>query len=1817
MKNRKRLLALILAGFVSVTTAFQSTSTVAFATEGTEVAVTEASLEASNGGSVDETVVDDEATSETTVEVTEAAEDADKEQTDRAVEGTTVEISEEDASEGTTEVTEVTAEDTEAEKGVVITSIKEVKEKASGEFTVKGVVNYVSGKNAYVQDDTGAICLYGITGLAVGNLVTAKGTFQDYNGLLELSGATLVENDKTNTLDYGFTTFDGDEIATLVANHDDYECMRVILKNVTVSSKADITKGKVTLASGDTTILVYDKNNVTKAFGELEEGTKVNVTAAVSDYKGIQIVLYSDATHEMVEVVKDEPVTPQPSQPVDPVVDDTVTMNIATFTGSDVSAFASDLVIYADGAAVNDGKNKDHEITAYQSGKQVSPVYTYKSGDNNVSILGSKGMTSGDYYLVTVTGKGYGLYKLTFSMKGSNTGAKNWTVAYSTDGENFSNIGDKFEVSTNWKEYTFSVPATVKHVDKIYFKVGPADSTSINGKTVASGGVNRFNPITITGSPVESPDITASVDILPEAGETPFGQELTMSCKTAGATILYSINDSEFTEYDENAKPVLTQDMFVTSSALDVIKKATVVAYATSEGLSDSVKKTFVYTQAQVATVKASPNGGAIRKNNVVTLATATEGAKIFYSLDNGETWLDYEEPFKLETLPATVLAKATCENYADSAVATFTFTERVNESYNIYFGQLHSHTSYSDGAGTCDEAFNHAANEVENLDFLAVTDHSNSFDNDTQATITDGSVSSEWVEGHQLADKYTADDFVALYGYEMTWSGGAPGHMNTFNTGGFMSRNMTGYESKSRTALQNYYAQLVNTPDSISMFNHPGTTFGDFYDFAYYTKANDQQITLIEVGNGEGAIGSAGYFPSYEYYTRALDKGWHVAPANNQDNHKGRWGDANTGRTVILADTLSRENIYDAIRNMRVYATEDNDLSIYYTLNGEDMGTILEETPSEVNIKVKTSDPTDSGRMTVEVIANGGVSVASKTVAEAEAETTFTLAPNYNYYYIRVTQADGNIAVTAPVWLSDVEAVGIGSITTETALPVAGEPLTVKANFYNNEASDFEVTSITYNVSGEVVRSLELDENTSVIKSQSEFDDTFEYTCNEVGKKYVEVVLTGYLNGKEKKYTASMDVVFVAPEMVSHVVVDGSHLNDYVSGYYAGNVGNFADIAAGDYVKVDVVKNEITRETLADAAVLVVSAPNKNTKYGEVKHFEDSFIEIVKEYVANGGNLIVCGIADYQDTKEGQSSVEINKLLEAVGATTRLNSDEIVDNDKNGGQEYRLYFDKHNRDCYLTKGVSDTQVYSAYSACSVRLDEKAVAAGTAEAIVYGHATTYTKDCKEFGGQYVEVPKGSVVAAARETLSSGSEIIVAGTVFLSNFEVKTELDYGGQEYYSNRNILLNYLSQNKKEIKVSTIAELRAGEPGDIFTVEGYVTAGTAVEGNKFFDTIYIQDETAGTTVFPIADTGIELGTKVRVTGFVDGYQGDKEIQIYNYKVLDAEKKVIEPKKVTTAQAADYNALGGSLLKVEGKVTKVVTNSSGVDYFYVVDESGVEARVFIDGYILASDGNDTVAADAVVGNTVSAVGLSYYNPDGACLRVRDRAEIELVSAGIDEPDPIVEATLVKKYGKYYLVAANGEKLTGFQTVDGTLRFFDEKTGVMAVTKWVNYDGKKYRALADGRIAQNEIVTVYGSDYYLDNTGALVTSAIFDYNGDKYYAKADGKISKSGLLNIGDDYYISLADGKLARNVKIEKYFSEYIMGDDCKAVKGIVEFEGQKYYGKANGRLAKDAMFTVDGYTYYAKKDGTLARNETITRFFHKYTFDGEGRLVP
>ncbi|MDD4849136.1 MAG: DUF4214 domain-containing protein [Gemmiger sp.] len=1061
---------------------------------------------------------------------------------------------------------------------------------------------------------------------------------------------------------------------------------------------------------------------------------------------------------------------------------------------------------------------------------------------------------------------------------------------------------------------------------------------------------------------------------------------------------------------------------------------------------------------AGTLTVQAAPASGAsLAVGDTVTLKGA-QGTEIYYTLATGtEPPADpdvanpaqkYTEPVTIPALPATIKAVAYRPATADAAaqtgtVTSFSYKQAVGiDGYQLYFGQLHAHTNISDGAGTVEQAFDHAS-KVENLDFLAVTDHSNSFDNDTNAGVGLANdcttISNEFAEGRSAAAAITAadNDFVGLYGFEMTWSDGF-GHINTFNTPGFESRNNGDFGNKSgkTDGYQLYYQKLTEVQQSLSQFNHPGTTFGDFQDFAFYTAAVDQRINLIEVGNGEGAIGASGYFPSYEYYTRALDKGWHVAPTNNQDNHKGNWGDSNTARSVVLATDLSQQGIYDAIGSYRVYATEDNDLSILYTLNGSVMGSILGKQEDGIHVVAQIADPTDADNAKVELIVNGGLVAGSQALAGCNGTVNFDLPTNdYAYYYLRVTQADKQIAVTAPVWTGEGVNAGLASTTCDTALVVKGEPVTITSALYNNTQSAMAVQSLRYSVNGTVVEEATGDKLAAIqtVAPGASVNYAFAYTPAMAGNVTLNIALVAMVEGAEQTFTGVLRLNVTDPSLVTRILVDGTHYNDYVTGYYKGNMGNFATLAAAKNAQVTIKQpgDTITEADLDGVALLVVSAPLRTAANGmPATVFEPEFVKLVADYAKNGGTVILSGLADYQDNVGGApycSTEQINPLLESMGATMRLNDDEVLDDDTNynGGtaQTYRVYMDDFNTAAFpgLFAGMQSGQRYSAYSGASVNLGSGGVA------LVKGSPNCYSINAKArpagaegqwnsgkptgstASGSYnpdtAVVQKGNVVTLATEAVGSG-RVYLAGTVFCSNYEISDSgnVDYGDASY-ANKVILGNLIDDVTAPATITPIADVRAAysgeaDKGQVFTVQGKVTAGN-VEPNAFFDTIYIQDATGGLDIYPVASTdGTFLpGQTVQVTGSLDAYQGDIELRTISVTMVDAsQSSPVAATALTLAQAGDYAANGGKLATVTGKVKSVKATNNLLDYAILTDGTQ-EFRVFFNNYIGYSDSTSAklesfVAKDA----QITAIGVIYNDPDGTCLRVRDRSEVTLAGA---------------------------------------------------------------------------------------------------------------------------------------------------------------------------------------------------------------------------
>ena len=335
--------------------------------------------------------------------------------------------------------------------------------------------------------------------------------------------------------------------------------------------------------------------------------------------------------------------------------------------------------------------------------------------------------------------------------------------------------------------------------------------------------------------------------------------------------------------------------------------------------------------------------------------------------------------------------------------------TRPVN-NYNLYFGDLHTHTGYSDAYEDSTPWDAYKAAIAAGADFMAVTDHWAIW-HDYEAWVMD---SEEWTDELAAADYYTSKKFVAMAGYEAYLLGHC-GEINVYNVRDVPPAEPEGYKFD---RLSNFYDWLAQTPGAIGQFNHPLYVSDNFLDFADYTPTRDIGMDIIEVYNDV----------LYEdSYIMALDAGWHLMPSANSDTHYSDWIAGNEMRTVLLAPSLTPDNLYAAMSACRGYATLDKNLRISYTLNGAVMGSVLAADTSVYTASIRIEDPDriKSDAITlVEIVTDGGEVVASVHASGTTVDLIVTLSSeSAHYFYLRVSTASplnggpGVTAWTAPVW--------------------------------------------------------------------------------------------------------------------------------------------------------------------------------------------------------------------------------------------------------------------------------------------------------------------------------------------------------------------------------------------------------------------------------------------------------------------------------------------------------------------------------------------------------------------------------------------------------------------------------------------------------------------------------------------------------------------------------------------------------------------------------------------------------------------------------
>ncbi|MFT3788281.1 MAG: CehA/McbA family metallohydrolase [Tepidisphaeraceae bacterium] len=359
-----------------------------------------------------------------------------------------------------------------------------------------------------------------------------------------------------------------------------------------------------------------------------------------------------------------------------------------------------------------------------------------------------------------------------------------------------------------------------------------------------------------------------------------------------------------------------------------------------------------------------------------------------------------------------------------------------------VYLGNLHAHTALSDGTGTPEEAYAFAR-DVAKLDFLAITEHNHLLGGDTATIEARRQLYAKLPAAAKQFDE--PGRFVTLYGQEFS-SMSKGNHVNVFDVeevidvpnGDFagLLRWMDAHpDSSGRRAVLQWNHPALGPPGKGIPANEYGRD--DFTDDAGWLSHMDAATSLIEVLNGEAdPSDTTRRAPQVmeKHYLAYLQRGFHLAPTGDQDNHKKQWGMTTDVRTGVWATELSRETLLDALRARHTYATEDKNLRLIARLNGHLMGDVIEaDTPPDrlaLSLDLQDDDEPEAS-YTIEVLqgAIGGKPaqvVDTIRLASTKAKLELDLAHarlirDGDFVLLRITQhGDGpaDRTWTAPVWL-------------------------------------------------------------------------------------------------------------------------------------------------------------------------------------------------------------------------------------------------------------------------------------------------------------------------------------------------------------------------------------------------------------------------------------------------------------------------------------------------------------------------------------------------------------------------------------------------------------------------------------------------------------------------------------------------------------------------------------------------------------------------------------------------------------------------------
>jgi hypothetical protein len=423
------------------------------------------------------------------------------------------------------------------------------------------------------------------------------------------------------------------------------------------------------------------------------------------------------------------------------------------------------------------------------------------------------------------------------------------------------------------------------------------------------------------------------------------------------------------------------------------------------------------------------------------------------------------------------------------AALLLVSATALSGQAFKVYFGNLHSHTSFSDGSGTPEQAYRHARDH--GLDFLAITEHNHKQAESGAGERRDGiliATDPTLYKGPRTDALINAADRLTVQGSQEFSSISSGNHVNVFGVQDVIPATNGAYDelitwlSANRDDENKLAVIQLNHPKLIEGYD-PAKHYGrdDFSSLAEWVNKVGAHASLIEVLNGPAMAKDAGNRPNEkmeDYYLEFLNFGFHVGPSADQDNHYLTWGTSTDARTAVLAADLTRSAVMEALRNRRVYATHDKNLRVVTRVNGAVIGSIISALPSAgsvltVELSIEDEDEPDASYI-VDVFSDdspGGDEAAVVETNTVEGNTPagqmfsvpgVIFRGSGQYVFVRIRQAnedgDDDFVWTAPVWFehSSMPQPIVSSLVIQSLLPNpvgddnANEEVTIKSNALN-----------------------------------------------------------------------------------------------------------------------------------------------------------------------------------------------------------------------------------------------------------------------------------------------------------------------------------------------------------------------------------------------------------------------------------------------------------------------------------------------------------------------------------------------------------------------------------------------------------------------------------------------------------------------------------------------------------------------------------------------------------------------------------------------